>query len=90
MFIGIHGIGAVTALEVLSVFSMTPQKEGETTETVSILSSLRKFRDWWHTKSPAQRANTLRNKLKNITITEDFPNPRVCVTSCYLHSHFTE
>lgn len=75
--IGIHGIGAVTALEVLSTFNMTPEKVGETTETVSILSSLRKFRDWWQSKSPIQRATTLRNKLKNITITEDFPNPRV-------------
>lgn len=82
--IGIHGVGAVTALEVLSMFNMTPQKDGETTETVSILSSLRKFRDWWQHKSPTQRVPTLRNKLKNITITEDFPNPRVCSTFTYL------
>lgn len=74
---GIHGIGAVTALEVLSIFPPTPEKDGETTHIVSILSSLRKFRDWWHNKTVGQRATTLRNKLKNITFTEDFPNTRV-------------
>lgn len=75
--VGIHGIGAVTALEVLSIFPETPEKDGETTRIVSILSSLRKFRDWWQNKSVNQKTNTLRNKLKNITITEDFPNIRV-------------
>lgn len=75
--VGIHGIGAVTALEVLSIFPETPEKDGETTRIVSILSSLRKFRDWWQNKSVNQKTNILRNKLKNITITEDFPNIRV-------------
>lgn len=75
---GIHGIGAVTALEVLSVFTATPEKEGETTRIMSILSSLRKFREWWANKSVVQRLNALRSKLKNITISEDFPNARVC------------
>ncbi|XP_055300272.1 DNA excision repair protein ERCC-5 [Sitodiplosis mosellana] len=74
---GIHGIGAVTAMEVLSIFPETPATDGETTQIVSILSSLRKFRDWWHNKTVGQRANTLRNKLKNITFTDDFPNARV-------------
>lgn len=64
-------------MEVLSIFPETPQQDGETTQIVSILSSLRKFRDWWHNKTVGQRANTLRNKLKNITFTEDFPNSRV-------------
>lgn len=44
---------------------------------MSTLSSLRKFRDWWQHKNVTQRTVALRNKLKNITITEDFPNPRV-------------
>lgn len=74
---GIHGIGAVTALEVLSIFPATPEKDGETSNIMSILSSLRKFRDWWHNKGVGQKSNTLRNKLKNISITEDFPNVRV-------------
>lgn len=76
-FQGIHGVGAVTALEILSLFTATPEKDGETTQIVSILSSLRKFRDWWFNKSVTQRTNALRSKLKNITITEEFPNPRV-------------
>lgn len=78
-FEGIHGVGAVTALEVLSVFTPTPEKDGETTQIMSILSSLRKFREWWLNKSIAQRAQNLRNKLKNITLTEDFPNVRVSI-----------
>ena len=64
-------------MEVLSIFPETPETDGETTKIVSILSSLRKFRDWWHNKTVGQRANALRNKLKNITFTEDFPNARV-------------
>lgn len=70
----------------LSIFSITPEKEGETTETMSILSSLRKFRDWWQHKNITQRTNALRNKLKNITITEDFPNPRVNSILLILHT----
>lgn len=64
-------------MEVLSIFPETPEKDGETTKIMSILSSLRKFRDWWHNKAVGQRANALRNKLKNIQFTEDFPNSRV-------------
>ncbi|XP_031622856.1 DNA repair protein complementing XP-G cells homolog [Contarinia nasturtii] len=80
---GIHGVGAVTALEVLSFFPATPEKEGETTNVVSIISSLRKFRDWWQNKAHGYKANALRKKLKNIKLTEDFPNIRVVEAYLY-------
>lgn len=80
---GIHGIGTVTALEVLSLFSATPMKDGETTAVMSILSGLRKFREWWQQKRSTHLTAALRSKLKNITLTEDFPSVRVAEAYLY-------
>lgn len=80
---GIHGIGTVTALEVLSLFSATPIKDGETTAVMSILSGLRKFREWWQQKRSTHSTAALRSKLKNITLTEDFPSVRVAEAYLY-------
>ncbi|XP_058452689.1 DNA excision repair protein ERCC-5 [Malaya genurostris] len=82
---GIHGIGAVTALEILASFPVTPEKEGETSEMMSLLSGLRKFRDWWN----HGRNNTvgtriaLKSKLKNIEFSEGFPS--MAVVEAYLY-----
>lgn len=76
---GINGIGAVTALEILASFPATPEKEGETSEMMSLLSGLRKFRDWWNhgrNNSVGTRI-TLKSKLKNIEFTEGFPSSGV-------------
>lgn len=80
---GIHGIGTVTALEVLSLFSATPAKDGETTAVMSILSGLRKFREWLQQKRSTHLTAALRSKLKNITLTEDFPSIRVAEAYLY-------
>lgn len=80
---GIHGIGTVTALEVLSLFSATPVKDNETTAIMSILSGLRKFREWWQQKRSTQLTAALRSKLKNIQLTEDFPSARVAEAYLY-------
>lgn len=80
---GIHGIGTVTALEVLATFNTTAEKEGETSEIMSLLSSLRKFRDWWQNKTITPRTQTLRNKLKNITFADNFPSSHVILKCTY-------
>ncbi|XP_058058071.1 DNA excision repair protein ERCC-5 [Anopheles bellator] len=78
---GIHGIGAVTALEILASFPATPEQTGETSEMMSMLSGLRKFRDWWqHSRTGTTTSGTriaLKSKLKNIDIGESFPSSGV-------------
>ncbi|KAH8335238.1 hypothetical protein KR067_011247 [Drosophila pandora] len=79
---GIHGIGAVTALEILASFSgHDPSAQGVSNQ--SVLHTLIKFRDWWqaHKSSnlpPGSSARlALRKKLKNIELHEGFPNGAV-------------
>ncbi|XP_055641836.1 DNA excision repair protein ERCC-5 isoform X2 [Toxorhynchites rutilus septentrionalis] len=82
---GINGVGAVTALEILASFPTTPVKEGETSEMMSLLSGLRKFRDWWNhgrNKSVGTRI-TLKSKLKNIEFSEGFPSAGVVEAYLY-------
>ncbi|XP_062548335.1 DNA excision repair protein ERCC-5 [Armigeres subalbatus] len=76
---GISGIGAVTAMEILASFPATPEKEGETSEMMSLLSGLRKFRDWWNhgRNNSVSTRITLKSKLKNIEFTEGFPSSGV-------------
>ncbi|XP_052894847.1 DNA excision repair protein ERCC-5 [Anopheles moucheti] len=76
---GIHGIGAVTALEILASFPPTPEQAGETSEMMSMLSGLRKFRDWWqHGRTGASGTRmALKSKLKNIDIGDGFPSTGV-------------
>ncbi|KAH8378088.1 hypothetical protein KR093_009123 [Drosophila rubida] len=82
---GIHGIGAVTALEILASFSSTTQMESTPTvfSMQSVLSTLVKFRDWWqsHKNSNLPIGSSarlsLRKKLKNIELHEGFPSSSV-------------
>lgn len=75
LFSGISGVGTVTAMEILSLFSRT--EEMDTSEIRSVLSGLRKFRDWWQGKAFTSRTAALRKKLRNIALSEDFPSSRV-------------
>ncbi|EDW85247.1 uncharacterized protein Dwil_GK18419 [Drosophila willistoni] len=81
---GIHGIGAVTALEILASFSTAttvPSTQSICNQTV--LETLTRFRDWWqaHKNSnlpPGSSARlSLRKKLKNIDLHEGFPSSAV-------------
>ncbi|XP_068151835.1 LOW QUALITY PROTEIN: DNA excision repair protein ERCC-5 [Drosophila tropicalis] len=81
---GIHGIGAVTALEILASFSTAttvPATHSICNQTV--LETLTRFRDWWqaHKNSnlpPGSSARlSLRKKLKNIELHEGFPSTAV-------------
>ncbi|XP_034473808.1 DNA repair protein complementing XP-G cells homolog [Drosophila innubila] len=82
---GIHGIGAVTALEILASFSTSNQLEASSSagSMQSVLSTLVKFRDWWqaHKNSNLPIGSSarlsLRKKLKNIELHEGFPSTSV-------------
>lgn len=82
--VGINGIGAVTALEILAAFPPTPESEAGTDQYQSLVSSLRKFRDWFHNgreSGPGGRS-VLKSKLKNVELFEGFPS--VNVAKAYL------
>ncbi|KAL9928954.1 rad2 superfamily protein mus201 [Glossina fuscipes fuscipes] len=85
---GIHGIGAVTALEILAQFSSAKEicnelKSNNSNNMQLLLSTLQKFRDWWqsfkhHAAPPGSSARfALQKKLKNIELQEGFPNIKV-------------
>lgn len=78
---GIQGIGPVTALEVLAAF---PPKKSNTDETHQLLSGLEEFRVWLQENKKVRPGRiALRNKLKNVEITEQFPN--LSVIEAYLN-----
>lgn len=86
---GITGIGAVTGMEILAQFPATKkdsvEEEPRQGEYRGILSGLTKFRDWWAQGKSLSGTpkNVLRNKLKNITIGEEFPS--LAVAEAYLY-----
>lgn len=74
---GIQGIGPVTALEILAAFPANAQQ---------LLSGLSEFRKWYlgaTTKGPTR--NSLRRKLKNLVLSENFPSLQV--VQAYLDPH---
>lgn len=74
--VGLSGVGAVTALEILAAFPQTPEVEGSTDQYQSMLSTLRKFREWFH-NGKQDGKSVLKSKLKNIEIFEGFPSVNV-------------
>lgn len=76
--VGINGIGAVTALEILAAFPTT-EAEGGTDEYQSLVSSLRKFREWFQggKQSGPGGKTVLKSKLKNVELFDGFPNINV-------------
>ncbi|XP_017854939.1 DNA repair protein complementing XP-G cells homolog [Drosophila busckii] len=86
---GIHGIGAVTALEILASFSSSTNdtKLASTPDNAhskqSVLSTLVEFRDWWQAHKLASMVpgssarHSLRKKLKNIELHDGFPSASV-------------
>lgn len=77
--VGINGIGAVTALEILAAFPQTEEVVNETDQYQSLVSSLRKFREWFNGGKPQGPCGktVLKSKLKNIELFEGFPNLNV-------------
>ncbi|XP_059619028.1 DNA excision repair protein ERCC-5 [Phlebotomus argentipes] len=80
--IGINGIGAVTALEILAQFPITDTSETD----YGRLSGLKSFKDWWHgSRHTTSKRSVLKGKLNNIVMTEGFPS--VSVLRAYLYPH---
>lgn len=75
---GVQGIGPVTALEILAAFpSATKPTEFQLSHS-QLLSGLAEFRKWYlgkETKGPSR--TTLRKKLRNIVLSENFPSLNV-------------
>lgn len=84
-FAGIHGVGTVTALEILASFSSSQQLDSNAS---AVLSTLVKFRDWWqaHKTSNLPIGSSARlallKKLKNIDLHEGFPS--ISVIEAYM------
>lgn len=81
---GISGIGAVTAMEILATFKSTPEQNDVTTQTMSVLSGLRKFRSWWEHSRNVDKKSGLRNKLHNIELSAEFPSAHVSCQVVYV------
>ncbi|CAH2004406.1 unnamed protein product [Acanthoscelides obtectus] len=76
--IGVSGVGPVTALEILSTFPPTSQSKEFTLTHSQLLSGLKEFKSWFcKGRSAGPGRSSLKNKLKNINFTENFPSPQV-------------
>ncbi|CAG9835230.1 unnamed protein product [Diabrotica balteata] len=74
---GIQGVGPVTALEILASFPPSEQHEF-TLSHHQLLSGLKEFKSWYlKGKTGGPGRSVLKNKLKNITFADHFPNPQV-------------
>lgn len=74
---GVAGIGTVTALEILSTFahSNTNKETIRSCDEQQLLATLRKFKEWLSSKVGSNVR--LRTKLKNVSLTDDFPSSQV-------------
>ncbi|XP_018319444.1 DNA repair protein complementing XP-G cells-like [Agrilus planipennis] len=74
--VGIQGIGPVTALEVLAAFPPSKVTEFSLSHQ-QLLSGLLEFRSWLTGGKSIPGKTSLRNKLKNVVFTENFPSYQV-------------
>lgn len=75
--VGLQGVGPVTALEILAAFPPTQPKEFSLSHA-ELLSGLKEFRSWFHKgKSAGPGRSALKNKLKNVAFTDNFPSSQV-------------
>lgn len=75
---GVQGVGPVTALEILAAFPFNKNQEEIQLSHNQLLSGLAEFRKWYYgkaTKGPSR--NSLRKKLKNLVLSENFPSLQV-------------
>ncbi|XP_055681995.1 DNA excision repair protein ERCC-5 homolog isoform X2 [Lutzomyia longipalpis] len=78
--IGINGIGAVTALEILAQFPATSTGDSDT----ALISGLKSFKEWWHgSRHTSTKRSVLKGKLNNIVLTDGFPS--INVLRAYLY-----
>lgn len=79
---GVPGVGPVTALEILASFPYSKtQLKNQTTEQMrytTLVEGLREFKKW--VRSGKRTDDTsLKKKLKNVVVNDDFPSVRVSI-----------
>lgn len=77
---GVSGVGPVTALEILASFPFNKKKissdQPKQTQYQELVTGLLEFKKW--VKAGKRTDNvSLKKKLKNINVTDDFPSVRV-------------
>lgn len=76
---GVNGVGPVTALEILASFPYNKKQLSETNEQArhaKLVAGLQDFKKW--VKAGKRTDNTtLKKKLKNVDVADDFPSVRV-------------
>lgn len=80
---GVAGVGPVTALEILAMFPFNKKQFlNETSKQARyehIIAGLQEFKGWVRAGKRTDNT-TLKKKLKNVELMEDFPSARVRVT----------
>lgn len=79
---GVPGVGPVTAMEILASFPFNKKQVlAETSKQVKyakLLDGLKEFKLW--VRAGKRTDNTsLKKKLRNVTLTDDFPSMRVSI-----------
>ncbi|VVC88947.1 unnamed protein product [Leptidea sinapis] len=87
---GVSGVGPVTAMEILASFPSKKKSSNETPKQDNyqlIIEGLKQFKQW--VKAGKRTDNiTLKKKLKNVKLNEDFPSVRV--VQAYLEPNVDE
>lgn len=87
---GVNGVGPVTAMEILAAFP--PANAAPEPPYLALLTGLKKFQSWLN-NNRAFGHNSLRNKLKNTSLGQEFPSQRVncimCIQIIAMLKHFS-
>lgn len=88
---GVSGVGPVTALEILASFPFNKKKlsseQSKQTLYQELVTGLQEFKKW--VKAGKRTDNvSLKKKLKNVNLTDDFPSVRVSTLVVYMYQNF--
>lgn len=78
--IGLTGVGPVTALEILASFPFSKKKllneASKQEQYAQLIAGLQEFKQWVRSGKRTDNTN-LKKKLRNVSVTDDFPSVRV-------------
>lgn len=85
---GLTGVGPVTALEILASFPFNKRKllneTSKQTRYTEMIAGLNEFKQW--VRSGKRTDNiSLKKKLRNVAVTDDFPSVRVSIHRDHKH-----